>query len=184
MMLKEIINPLHHPIFRYCTGSKIWDKDANKMVQLDLLMIFVRVKNELGHEMAQKAVDLIVKKVTEAYQTLEIKNLNITSQKMVRPVITLGEITFFMTHLSLAKHKDIDLICTQHDAIYVNAKICDKETTIKQIQHCMDKACIDLFNGKITLRTDITVYDEFTGFNPNKTTTSFERIINQLKKVA
>jgi hypothetical protein len=105
MMLKKIINPLHHPNFRYCTGSKIWDKDVNKMVQLDLLLIFVRVKNELGHEMAQKAVDLIVKKVTEAYQTLEIKNLNIISQKMIRPVITLGEITSFMACLSFAKRR-------------------------------------------------------------------------------
>lgn len=100
------------------------------------------------------------------------------------PMQANGAALMRLAIVNLAKYENIDLICTQHDAIYVNAKNCDKERIIKQIQDSMDKACADLFNGKITLRTDLTVYDECIGFNQNKATTPFERIINQLKEVA
>ena len=66
----------------------------------------------------------------------------------------------------------------------MQAKNCDKARTIKQVQESMDKACTDLFNGKIMLRTELTVYDEFTHFNSKETTKSFERFVSQLKEVA
>ena len=55
----------------------------------------------------------------------------------------------------LAKHDDIDFICTQHDAIYVNAPTNDRELVIQRVQNCMAKACVDLFNGKLLLRTEL-----------------------------
>ena len=100
------------------------------------------------------------------------------------PMQASGAALMRLAIVNLAKYQGIDLICTQHDAIYVNAKVCNKEKVIEQIQQSMDKACVDLFKGKIMLRTELTIYDEFIGFNQNKTTTPFERIINQLKDVA
>lgn len=100
------------------------------------------------------------------------------------PMQANGAALMRLAIVNLEKYQDIDLICTQHDAIYVNTDVCNKERVIEHIQQSMDKACIDLFKGKITLRTELTIYDEFTGFNQNKATTPFERIINQLKDVA
>jgi len=106
------------------------------------------------------------------------------TQLLNYPMQANGAALMRLAIVNLAQYENIDLICTQHDAIYVNAKNCDKERIIQQIQHSMDQACSDLFNDKITLRTDVTVYDEFTGFNQNKTTASFKRIITQLKEIA
>jgi len=113
--------------------------------------------------------------VTDAVRDTQLLNF---------PMQANGAALMRLAIVNLAQYEDIDLICTQHDAIYINTKNCDKGRIIKQVQQSMDKACIDLFNDKITLRTELTIYDEFTGFNQNKTTTSFELIINQLKEVA
>lgn len=113
--------------------------------------------------------------VTDAVRDTQLLNF---------PMQANGAALMRLAIMNLAQHQDIDLICTQHDAIYVNARICDKKRVIEQIQQSMDNACNDLFKDKITLRTELTIYDEFTGFSQNKTITPFERIINQLKDVA
>lgn len=63
-----------------------------------------------------------------------------------------------------ANRKNIDVICTLHDAIYINADESEQERAISDLLECMDQACDDILQGKIRIRTDISVYTSEQGY--------------------
>jgi len=77
----------------------------------------------------------------------------------------------------LAK-KNIPIIHTDKNIIYFTARINEQEHTIKQVQECMDRACYDLFNGNLILRTDVNIYDKSNAFSKDKASIEFTRLLN------
>ncbi|URQ90745.1 hypothetical protein [Pseudoalteromonas sp. SCSIO 43101] len=76
------------------------------------------------------------------------------------PMQSNGAALMRLAIIELAKYHDIDFICTQHDAIYVNATVTEQSQVIEKIQTAMDFACNELFEGKLLLRTEVSIYHE------------------------
>lgn len=76
------------------------------------------------------------------------------------PMQSNGAALMRLAITELAKYDDIDFICTQHDAIYVNATVTEQSQVIDKIQTAMDFACNELFDGKLLLRTEVSIYHE------------------------
>jgi hypothetical protein len=114
MILRKLINPLEHPLLQPIIGSKIWTKEVEKLTQLDLLMLHARVKTFTNYDNAQIAIDLIVKKVQEAFNNSQITIINIHYQKIHKPVILLSEVRCFLERLSLHKRRAL-LFCLLAD---------------------------------------------------------------------
>lgn len=62
----------------------------------------------------------------------------------------------------------LDVICTLHDAIYINARECEAELAITDLRECMDLACDDILRGKIKIRTEVSVYNSKDGYTCEK----------------
>jgi len=63
-----------------------------------------------------------------------------------------------------AKRNSFDLVCTLHDALYVNADESQTDFIKSEIVECMNQACYDILQGKIHIRTDVSVYTADSGY--------------------
>ncbi|MDX2370858.1 MAG: DNA polymerase [Colwellia sp.] len=70
--------------------------------------------------------------------------------------------------INCCKSGDIDVVCTLHDAIYITCSDTQSEKAISDVINCMDKACQELLNNKIKVRTDVSVYDHKLGYTSEK----------------
>jgi hypothetical protein len=105
MKLRDIINPLQHLIFQPFHNSRIWDKDLEQFVQLDLLMIYSLVQNEAGTKIAKQATDIILRNIYEAYERKKIRRPTIKNIKVISTVISLEELSSFLKQFSEPKQK-------------------------------------------------------------------------------
>jgi hypothetical protein len=101
MKLCELVNQNYHPIFQQCSQSPIWDKPAEDITNIDLLMLYTRVKNDMGAKYAQKGVDLVYKKILEAFDSYNIEAIRCKKPKAVKEFITMPEIIKFMRAMTL-----------------------------------------------------------------------------------
>jgi hypothetical protein len=67
-----------------------------------------------------------------------------------------------------AKRNSFDLVCTLHDALYVNADESQTDFIISEIVECMNQACYDILQGKIHIRTDVSVYTADSGYHDER----------------
>lgn len=91
------------------------------------------------------------------------KNVRYT-QLLNFPMQANGAAMMRLAVINAAKMNSFDLVCTLHDAIYANSATQNKEKTIEDVISCMDAACMELLCGVVKIRTDVSVYDEFTGY--------------------
>ena len=79
------------------------------------------------------------------------------TQLMNFPMQANGAALMRLAVRELAKHDDVDFICTQHDAIYVNESKLNANEAVKVVRDCMDMACFQLFENQLLLRTDVVI---------------------------
>lgn len=77
----------------------------------------------------------------------------------------------------LAKN-NISIIRTDNNTVYFTVGINEQEHTIKLVQECMDRACYDLFNGNLILRTDVNIYDKSRDFSKDKGSIELIQLLN------
>ena len=54
--------------------------------------------------------------------------------------------------------RQLDLVCTLHDALYINAPESEAEEYARMLKDCMDRACRDVLGNRLLLGTDISIY--------------------------
>lgn len=107
MILADLINRHHHPIFQACGNSMVWEKPAEDVTNLDLLMLYTRIKNESfnsnvsSSDIAQKGIDLVYSKIKEAFESYQIEAISCKQQTLSRQLITMPEIINFMEEMTI-----------------------------------------------------------------------------------
>jgi len=101
MELQKVINQYHHPIFETSANSKIWNKSAERISNMDLLMLYTRIKSSSGSKVAQQGIDLVYKKIKEAFERYEIGAINCQRRLIEQPRITMPEVIELMTDMTL-----------------------------------------------------------------------------------
>jgi DNA polymerase-1 len=61
--------------------------------------------------------------------------------------------------------QQIDLVCTLHDALYINCLVKDQHNTASCLIECMVRACDEILQGKVKVRTDTSIYDHQKGYH-------------------
>jgi len=92
------------------------------------------------------------------------------------PMQTNGAAMLRRAVIRCLESKQIDLLCTHHDALYISCDAKDKETAVEQLIGCMNEACADILGDKIKIRIDLNTYDSTRGY-------SDPRGVNMLRKI-
>jgi DNA polymerase-1 len=97
------------------------------------------------------------------------------------PMQANGAAMMRLAVINAAKMNTFDLVCTLHDALYANSEVQNKEKTIKEVVSCMDNACMELLDGAVKIRTDVSIYDEFTGYQDPRGQEMLQQVRNYIR---
>jgi hypothetical protein len=62
----------------------------------------------------------------------------------------------------------LDLVCTHHDALYLNCREEERDQAIETLVRCMDHACHDILGDRVRIPVDINIYDANTGYSDGR----------------
>jgi DNA polymerase-1 len=62
----------------------------------------------------------------------------------------------------------LDVVCTHHDALYINCREEERDQAIETLVRCMDQACHDILGDRVRIPVDIQVYDADTGYSDGR----------------
>lgn len=97
---------------------------------------------------------------------------NIPNQAAGAAVMQLGYI--------FASRAGLSIICSLHDALYVECKVEDIEQTKKTLLSCMAKAVEVLTNNTITIRNEVKVFTEDNPYSDPRGIETYELVMNLL----
>lgn len=83
----------------------------------------------------------------------------------------------------LAQYPEIDLMCTLHDAVYINCHRDDAELHENILRRCMDQAVSTVMHGTpmpLDIPVSVTRYTEETGYYSDRGKTMFDRVMKLL----
>lgn len=70
----------------------------------------------------------------------------------------------------------LDLVCTLHDALYINCREDEREEAIRLLTDCMDGACRDILDNRVQIRVEVKVYDSDRGYRDERGAEMFNEI--------
>ena len=66
--------------------------------------------------------------------------------------------------IRIASTRQLDLVCSLHDAFYINCPEAEKDDHVALLIDCMDKACGDILGVQVRIPVEINVYDSNSGY--------------------
>lgn len=73
----------------------------------------------------------------------------------------------------------LDLVCSLHDAFYINCQIQQQDEHVRTLVRCMDSACQDILGDKVKIPVDVHVYDAVTGYQDLRAN-AINQILNEV----
>lgn len=99
------------------------------------------------------------------------------------PMQTNGAAMLRRAVIHCLKSKQIDLLCTHHDALYISCDTEDKETAVEQLIDSMNEACADILGNKVKIRIDVNVYEHQAGYSDSRGVIMLKKINELLTKI-
>ncbi len=66
--------------------------------------------------------------------------------------------------IRIARTRRLDLVCSLHDAFYINCQETEKDDHVALLIECMDEACKDILGTRVQIPVEINVYDSNSGY--------------------
>ena len=94
------------------------------------------------------------------------------------PLQSAGAAMMRRATIRIAGTGRLDLVCSLHDAFYLNCRESEKEEHIAMLVKCMDKACKDILGSRVRIPVEVNVNDSQRGYHDPRA----DRIDEMLKK--
>jgi len=70
--------------------------------------------------------------------------------------------------IRIASTRQLDLVCSLHDAFYINSQESKKDVDIALLVDCMDQACRDILGTQVQIPVETNVYNSITGYRDRR----------------
>ena len=70
--------------------------------------------------------------------------------------------------IRIAATQQLDLVCSLHDAFYINSELAEKDDHVPLLIDCMDQACKDILGRRVRIPVEINIYDSNSGYRDPK----------------
>jgi len=86
------------------------------------------------------------------------------TQLLNYPLQSAGAAMMRRASIRIASIRRLDLVCSLHDAFYINCREAEKDDHVALLIDCMNQACKDILGTRVRIPVEISVYDSDSGY--------------------
>lgn len=90
------------------------------------------------------------------------------TQLLNYPLQSNGAAMMRRATIHIAKTQKIDLVCSLHDAFYINCRSVEKDDHVSLLIECMDQACRDILGTRVQIPVEISIYNSDSGYRDQR----------------
>jgi len=90
------------------------------------------------------------------------------TQLLNYPLQSAGATMMRRATIRIASTRQLDLVCSLHDAFYINSQESKKDVDIALLVDCMDQACRDILGTQVQIPVETNVYNSITGYRDRR----------------
>lgn len=81
------------------------------------------------------------------------------------PLQSAGAAMMRRATIRIANTRSLDLVCSLHDAFYINCTEAEKREDVRLLIECMDQACEDILGKQVKIPVEVNVYGAQDGYH-------------------
>jgi DNA polymerase-1 len=86
------------------------------------------------------------------------------TQLLNYPLQSAGAAMMRRATIRIAETRRLDLVCSLHDALYINCREDQREDHVALLLACMHGACRDILGARVRIPVSVNVYDAISGY--------------------